>query len=94
MEHICFYFVTGGPKMCFYWGVPNVPKKLVMGQSICHLLKLFKKKCECTHGLINMNHNRCSQVKVKKAEISDRLKLTGNINSAQPMRNCSMDPID
>jgi hypothetical protein len=25
-EHICFYFATKGPKRCFYWGVPNVPK--------------------------------------------------------------------
>ncbi len=29
-EHICFYFVTQGPKRCFYWGVPNVTKKWVM----------------------------------------------------------------
>jgi hypothetical protein len=26
MEYICFYVAGGGPKRCFYWGVPNVPK--------------------------------------------------------------------
>ncbi len=27
-EHVCFYFVTQGPKRCFYWGVPNVTKNM------------------------------------------------------------------
>jgi len=31
---ICLYFVTWGPKRCIYWGVPNIPKKLMMGQSM------------------------------------------------------------
>jgi hypothetical protein len=26
--------VTWGPKRCIYWGVPNIPKKLMMGQSM------------------------------------------------------------
>jgi hypothetical protein len=25
-ENICLYFVTWGPKRCFYWRVPNVPE--------------------------------------------------------------------
>jgi hypothetical protein len=33
-EHISFYFGVGGPKRCCYGGVPNVSKKLVMGQSM------------------------------------------------------------
>jgi hypothetical protein len=28
MDHICFYFVTGGPKRCFYWGVPPCSQKI------------------------------------------------------------------
>jgi hypothetical protein len=38
-EHIYFYFSTWGPKRYFYWGVPSVPKILVMGQSILPLPK-------------------------------------------------------
>jgi len=38
-EHICFYFSTWGPKRYFCWGVPNVPKNLVTGQSILPLPK-------------------------------------------------------
>jgi len=31
-EHMCFYFATWGPKTwSFYWEVPNIPKKMVMG---------------------------------------------------------------
>jgi hypothetical protein len=55
-KHIWFYFAIGGPKRCIYWGIPNVPKKLVMGQSIWPLQK--QKKVERTHEIINMNHNR------------------------------------
>jgi hypothetical protein len=33
-EHICLYFTIGGQKRCFYWGMPNVPKTLLMGQTI------------------------------------------------------------
>ncbi len=36
---ICFYFATSYPKRCYYWGMPNVPKKLVTGQSIWLLQK-------------------------------------------------------
>jgi hypothetical protein len=39
-EFICFYFVTGGLKRCFHWGMLNVPKKLLLGQWIW----LFQKK--------------------------------------------------
>ncbi len=42
---ICFYFATSYPKRCYYWGMPNVPKKLVTGQSIW-LLQKTKIKCE------------------------------------------------
>jgi len=38
-EHICLYFSTWCPKKYFYWGVPNVLKNLVMGQSILPLPK-------------------------------------------------------
>ncbi len=38
-EHISIYFALGGPKSCIYWGIPNVRKKLVMGQSIWPLQK-------------------------------------------------------
>jgi hypothetical protein len=39
-------------------GVPNVSKKVVMGQSMCLLSnkKRKKKECGCTYELINMNH--------------------------------------
>ncbi len=30
---------TGSPKRCFYWGVPNIPKKLTIGQLILLLQK-------------------------------------------------------
>jgi hypothetical protein len=33
-HHICFYFAAGSPKKSFYWGVLDVPKLFVMGQSI------------------------------------------------------------
>ncbi len=39
-HHICFYFATGSPKRLFYWGLPKVPKQLVMGQSIWPLQKV------------------------------------------------------
>jgi hypothetical protein len=41
---ICVYFVTWGPKRCIYWRVPNIPKQLMMGQSIWLLKKKTKKK--------------------------------------------------
>ncbi len=54
-NNICFYFATGGSNRCFYWGVPNVPKKLVMGQSILWpIQKTPQKKCEHTHEVIIM----------------------------------------
>jgi hypothetical protein len=31
-EHICFHFVNRDPSRCFYLGVPNVPKNVMMGQ--------------------------------------------------------------
>ncbi len=40
-QHICFYFATGSPKRLFYWGLPNVPKQLVMGQSIWPLQNVW-----------------------------------------------------
>jgi hypothetical protein len=34
-KHICFYFAVGGSMKCFSIGAcPNVPKKLLMGQSM------------------------------------------------------------
>ncbi len=43
-ECCCFYFAKlGGPKRCFYWGMPNVPKNLMMAQSIW--LPFFFKSC-------------------------------------------------
>ncbi len=42
-----------GEKTCFNWGMPSVPKTLMMGHSIWFL---HKKNCEHTHELINMNH--------------------------------------
>jgi hypothetical protein len=42
-----------GAKRFSSWGMPNVPKKSMMGQSIWLLQK--KKSCEHTHELINMN---------------------------------------
>jgi hypothetical protein len=29
-----FPFCSWNPKRCFYWGAPNVPKELMMSQSI------------------------------------------------------------
>jgi hypothetical protein len=37
-------FATKGPKRCFYLGVPNVPKKLVIGQSMWLLSTKRKEK--------------------------------------------------
>jgi hypothetical protein len=101
-EHICFYFVTSGwSKDVLLFGSAQSSQRNGDGRINMATSKFFIKKCECTHGLINMSHNRCSPVKVLnklfffwKAKISDRLKWTRNRNSAQPMRNCSMDPID
>jgi hypothetical protein len=50
MEQICFYFAAGSPKKSFYWGVPDVPKLFVMGQSIWPLQREKKEKsCEHIH---------------------------------------------
>jgi hypothetical protein len=38
-----FLFCYWGPKRCFYWGVPNSPKDLVMGQPIWSLPEKPKK---------------------------------------------------
>jgi len=44
-EHICFYFATKGSKRCFYWWVPNVPKKkLMMGPNNYGSFETPKKK--------------------------------------------------
>jgi hypothetical protein len=51
-----FPFCSWDPKRCFYWGVPNVPKELMIGQSIWLLHRKKGKSCECTHELIDMNH--------------------------------------
>ncbi len=53
-EHICFYFATGNPKRLFYWGLPNVPKTI--GDGPINMAPF--RKCEHTHEVINMNHNR------------------------------------
>jgi hypothetical protein len=37
-KHICFCF-DWVPKRCIYWGVHNIPKELMMGQSIWPLRK-------------------------------------------------------
>jgi len=44
-----FYFGEWGPKRCFYWGVPNVLKTLVMGQSMW----FFNQKKKIMKALIN-----------------------------------------
>jgi hypothetical protein len=48
----------GVQKRCIYWGVPNILRKLMMGQSIW-LVQINQKKkeksCEHTNELINMN---------------------------------------
>jgi hypothetical protein len=46
-EHFCFHFATQGQKRCFYWGVPNVPKTLVMAEWMW--LLSIKKKVQRTH---------------------------------------------
>jgi hypothetical protein len=46
-EHICLYFVSEGPKRCFYWGVPLMfPKKIGVGPiNVAPLkIKFLKKK--------------------------------------------------
>ncbi len=54
--HICFYFPTGGPKRCLYWGHAQCSKRIADGP-IINVAPLTKRKsCECTHYLINMNH--------------------------------------
>ncbi len=54
--HICFYFPTGGPKRCLYWGHAQCSKRIADG-SIINVAPLTKRKsCECIHDLINMNH--------------------------------------
>jgi hypothetical protein len=42
-KYICFYFATWDPKRSFHWGVLNMSKKLLMGQSIWLLQKKEKK---------------------------------------------------
>ncbi len=61
-KYICFSFATRDPKRCFHWGVINIPKKLLMGQSIW-LLQKKKKSYGCSHELINMNHTMSSQLR-------------------------------
>lgn len=54
--HICFYFPTGGPKRCLYWGHAQFSKRIADGP-ITNVAPLTKRKsCECIHDLINMNH--------------------------------------
>ncbi len=54
--HICFYFPTGGPKRCLYWGHAQCSKRIADGP-ITNVAPLTKRKsCECIHDLINMNH--------------------------------------
>jgi hypothetical protein len=71
----------------FYWGATNVPRKLVMGQSIWSITPKRKKKQrknhELTHELINMNHTKYTishswhlQAKMKK--ISWSLAITNH----------------
>ncbi len=55
--HICFYFATWGPKMCFYWGHAQCFKKNAGGPINMAPFKKKRKSCEPTHNLINMNHN-------------------------------------
>jgi hypothetical protein len=65
-KHICFYFVTGGPKMCSHWGVLNVPKDFVDGPMDMarskKKTKKQKKSYERTHDLINVNHATITQL--------------------------------
>jgi hypothetical protein len=49
-EHICFYFATKGSKRCFYWGVPNVPKKIGDGVNVAPS-KQYKKIREKKMGM-------------------------------------------
>jgi hypothetical protein len=59
-EHIYFYFATWGPKRYFYGRrSAQCLKKVVIGQSMCLLSnKKSKKKCGCTHELINIPPTR------------------------------------
>jgi hypothetical protein len=54
-ENICLYFVTWGPKRCFYWRVPNVPEKNWWWPNQYGTFQK-EKMCGHTHELINMNH--------------------------------------
>jgi len=68
VKHICFNFVNLGsktPKKCFYWEVPNVPKKIGDGPiNVVPFKKIKNKKCEHTHELINMNHTTDYTLKI------------------------------
>jgi hypothetical protein len=59
-EHICFYFANKGSKRCFYWWVPNVPKKkLMMGPNNYGSFETPQKKKSCEWHpwtIINTNH--------------------------------------
>jgi hypothetical protein len=47
-------------------GMPNVSKKVLVGQSIWLLSKRKRKSCEHTHDLINMNHTLSAIVSPNK----------------------------
>jgi hypothetical protein len=53
-ERICFYFAAGSPKKSFFWGVPDVLKPFVMGQSI------WQKKGE---KVVSASMNKVSQTR-------------------------------
>jgi hypothetical protein len=64
-QHICFYFCDLGSKEVHLLGGAQCSKKLVMGQLVYGPFpKKKKKKFECTHELINMNHTLGFFVKV------------------------------
>jgi hypothetical protein len=47
--HICFYLQVAVWRGASIGGMLNVPKKMLMGQSIWLLFLKRKKSCECTH---------------------------------------------
>jgi hypothetical protein len=52
---LCFYFGEGSMSRLLCWAVPNVPKILVMGQSVWLLLKEKRKNSRVAHPLLINN---------------------------------------
>jgi hypothetical protein len=54
----------------FYWGVPNVPKNLVMGQSYGPFTKEKKRKCDHLMGSVYPHPPSLPKIKKEKTKLT------------------------